>query len=151
MKEMQYSKMLKGIIDMIQTYNGTRFKIISTLYRKNSKSSSTMYIKAKWERELNTEITRDEWLSICETQHTTTSSRTWREFGWKNLTCYFITPAIKGKQSGSQQSCWRMCGNREANHSHIFWECNKLDLFWENICVTIKDILGYSIPENQGM
>lgn len=74
---------------------------------------STTYIKAKWERELNIEITTKDWFNVCETQHTTTNSRLWREFGWKNLTQYFITPGIKSKQTGTQQVCWPMCGNRE--------------------------------------
>lgn len=36
---------------------------------------------------------------------------------------------------------------RETNHVHVFWECHKLNSFWENVHATIKDILGYTIPK----
>ena len=83
---------------------------------------------------------------MCETPHTTTNSRMWREFGWKNLTRFLITPKIKSRLSATEQSCWRACGSKEANHAHIFWMCPRLRSFWDDIGATIKDILGYEIP-----
>ena len=87
----------------VRTYNQIRFKETSVIYKRlrESKALSTTYIKNKWEKELDTEITTEEWLNICETQQTTTNSRAWREFGWKNVTRYFITPKISSRQSGS--------------------------------------------------
>lgn len=148
-KEIQTVKTSNGVLDvMTRTYSGTKFKAVSVLYRnlRDSEAASTLYIKEKWERELNINITLEEWHEMCETQHTATNSRTWREFGWKNLTCYFITPKLKSKETGSQHICWRLCGEREANHTHIFWKCHKLNLFWESVHNIMKDILGYVIP-----
>lgn len=34
----------------------------------------------------------------------------------------------------------------EADHSHIFWNCTKIRLYWENVNAVIKNILGYEIP-----
>lgn len=114
---------------------------------RDSEDFSTLYIKEKWENELKTNITVEEWQSMCEVQHTTTNSRIWREFGWKNLTRFFITRKLKSKQTRSQHSCWRLCGEREANHIQIFWGCQKLNPFWENVHDIIKNILGYEIPK----
>lgn len=143
-------KTLNGVLDvMTRAYSGTKLKAISVLYRslRDSEAASTLYIKEKWEKELNININLEEWHDMCETQHTTTNSRTWREFGWKNLTRYFITPKLKSKQTGFQHTCWRLCREREANHAHIFWECHKLNMFWESEHNIMKDILGYVIPK----
>lgn len=31
--------------------------------------------------------------------------------------------------------------------TNIVWECSKLQSFWENVHIIIKDILGYEIAE----
>lgn len=85
---------------------------------------------------------------MCETQTTMTNSRCWREFGWKHLTRFFITPKIKSKQTQDSLPCWRRCGNMEAHHMHMFWECLKLHNFWKNVTLVIGDILGYQLPHN---
>ena len=58
---------------MTRTYSGTKLKAISVLYRRlrDSEAASTLYIKEKWERELNVNISLEEWHVMCETQHTT--------------------------------------------------------------------------------
>ena len=81
-------------------------------------------------------------------QHSSTSSKEWRIFGWKTLIRFFITPLIKSKFSQSQEQCWRQCGNMNAHHSHIFWLCPKIQTFWGNVCTTVAKILGYTIPNN---
>jgi len=119
-------------------------KIISKIYQGLQKQhgTNTGYIKAKWEKELNTEIS-EEWRSMwC------TSSKRWRIFGWKNLIRFFITPLVKSKFSQSQEQCWRQCGNMNADHSHIFWLCPKIQTFWGHVCTTMAKILGYLIPNN---
>ena len=84
---------------------------------------------------------------MCGVQHATTNSGTWREFGWKNLMRYFITPKIKSKQGDNQGTCWRYCGTNEAHHSHVFWECGMLQPYWAAIHENISKILGYGIPK----
>ena len=85
---------------------------------------------------------------MCQIQHSTTNSLTWREFCWKNLTRFFITPKIKSSQTSTPQQCWRLCGSFEANHAHIFWNCQKLNKYWKEVGTTLAKILGYEIPNN---
>lgn len=47
---------------------------------------STVYVKAKWERELGEEITEKMWYDIWKEHKNTTQSLKWREFIWKNHT-----------------------------------------------------------------
>ena len=140
--------------DVIEVLTGafkkTPSKIVSKLYKGLLKQQgrNTVYIKVKCEREFNVELSENDWQSMFKTQHTSTSSRTWREFGWKNLTRFFITPKIKNKQLGQQQYCWRNCGQLNANHSHIFWSCVQIQSFWEGVLRTMGEIFGYNIPND---
>lgn len=40
-------------------------------------------------------ISDEEWTTIWKFQWKCTSSQTWRQFGWKNVIEYFITPSQK--------------------------------------------------------
>ena len=138
-----------GIIQLIiQTYNSSTKSIISKLYQgiANGRGTSTSYIKERWEKELHDTITSQQWENICENVFSTTCSAYWREFSWKNLVRYFITPKLKMHITSSNHPCWRDCGVIGANHYHIFWDCLKLKRFWEEIWEIMKQILGIQIP-----
>ena len=108
---------------LIGAYKQTPSKIVSKLYSVDGRN--TMYIKAKWEKEFCIVLSESDWHSTIKTQHTSTSSKRWREFGWKNLIRFFITPKIKNKQLGEQQQCWRQCGNPGAHIYHLRKICQK--------------------------
>ena len=42
----------------------------------------------------------------------------------------------------------RLCGSVEADHSHIFWNCTKINIYWENVNAVVKNILGFVIPNS---
>lgn len=107
----------------------------------------TKYIKMKWEKELKVEISDEEWHKMWMVHHSSTNSRIWREFAWKNLIRFFITPKMKSRQMHSRQKCWRGCGSFNVDHSHIFWNCQKIIVFWEMICRELQQILGYRVPK----
>lgn len=121
-------------------------KLVSKLYEciQNSKTHSSIYIKQKWEKESNQQITEEDWTDMCVTHAKTTNSRAWREFGWKNLMRFFITPRLSALRTGVESlgSCWRQCGTSMANHFHVFWACPKIQTFWSEIATEIKKIIG---------
>lgn len=82
---------------------------------------------------------------MCSTQHSSTSSKRWRVFGLINV---LITPQVRSKLSQSPEQCWRRCGNMNTNHSHIFWLCPNIQIFWENVCLTMTEMLEYKFPSN---
>uniref|UniRef100_A0A8C7WYM9 Reverse transcriptase domain-containing protein n=1 Tax=Oryzias sinensis TaxID=183150 RepID=A0A8C7WYM9_9TELE len=133
---------------ILDAYKNSKTRVISSFYcsfTENRKSSS-FYIKSKWESELNQKITEEDWFKMCLTQCSSTSSQIWKEFAWKNLTRYFITPQIKSRQLKNLQACWRQCGSQEGNHTHIFWSCPKLLSFWNDVTTVIKNVIGYHLP-----
>ncbi len=72
-------------------------RIVSCIYKclLNLKTHSTSYIKTKWEKEGGIIITEEEWITMWRYQWKCSKSQKWREFGWKSLIRYFITPAQK--------------------------------------------------------
>ena len=78
--------------------------LISRIYKElqNSKDQSSVQVRQKWEKESGLEISEEEWSDIWENQVKTTNSRAWREFSWKNIIRFFVTPKIKFMQQGSQ-------------------------------------------------
>lgn len=124
-------------------------KLISKIYTclQSFSGTSTLNVKSKWEKEAKITISENDWLNICKTQMGTSSSGYWREFSWKNIIRFFITPKIKQLQKGqtSYGKCWRECGNAQADHFHVFWDCPIIHSFWQDIMVKINSILGFEI------
>ena len=132
---------------MINAYKGKHIRAITTLYKALMiDKSTTGYIREKWETEFNIKISEDDWDNMWKRHKTTTSSRAWREFSWKNLIRFFITPKISNNYSVVKKTCWRSCGMHEANHAHIFWNCYKIKRFWEMVHQRSQEILGYEFP-----
>lgn len=111
--------------------------------------NNTLYIKEKWEAELGIEVTPDTWEGICSEAHLVTNSNTWREFKWKVISRFFRTPQIVAKMGPNHSNkCWRGCGAYIGNHTHIFWTCPKLRLFWREISEALGEVFGQNIPED---
>lgn len=118
--------------------------VISRLYKslQNLETPSTKYIQDKWEREGGLTIMDNEWEDICVFQWKITKSHAWKEFRWKNVARYFITPLMKVHQSNGNSQCWRNCGCQAAGHYHVFWECPNIQNYWKDI----QDIFNIHIP-----
>lgn len=134
----------------IDAYKGkSHKKKLSRLYKylETNKKTSTLYIKNSWEKEADITLSEDEWLNICQTNSTTTSSGHWREFSWKNIVRFFITPKRTFFQTGRADSghCWRRCNNVMADHFHIFWGCPLIQSYWTMLTKEIGAILGFEI------
>uniref|UniRef100_A0A3B5R1I6 Reverse transcriptase domain-containing protein n=1 Tax=Xiphophorus maculatus TaxID=8083 RepID=A0A3B5R1I6_XIPMA len=121
-------------------------KTISRLYDAilRCKKDSTVYIKVKWEKEASLTISEDDWGHICKIPWTTTRSKVWREFCWKNIIRFFITPKQKRYQ-GRGFTCWR-CGRDDANHFHIFWDCQTIQQYWSQIHNHLQNIFTANFP-----
>lgn len=76
------------------------------------------------------------WRHVAECQSSSTNSRTWRDFCWKNLICFFISPKQKSKQT--QLCCWRGCGEIVVDHAHVFCSCPSIQTFWKEVATTIS-------------
>lgn len=132
-----------------KAYNSdTGSRIISCLYKGllNLKTHSTSYIKTKWEKEGGITISEKECTTIWRYQWKCTSSQEWRKFAWKNLITHLITPSHKFHNNNNLPICWRNCGNQNANHYHIFWDCPAIKYYWSGIYNALQDIFKCDMP-----
>lgn len=122
--------------------------IISKSYKglMTKKSHTAVYVKEKWERDGNLSISNEDWLDVCKFQWKCTNSHIWREFAWKCVIRFFITPKQKARFAGGDATCWRRCGAQEANHWHIFWECPVIRPFWADFHQILEIILNTDLP-----
>lgn len=60
---------------------------------------------------------------------------------------FFITPKMKKGRSPVQQLCWRLCGEQNVGHTHVFWDCTKITRYWNDVWKEMGKILGYELPK----
>ena len=110
------------------------------------KAHSTEYVKTMWEKEGGMNISEEEWTAIWKLQWKCTNSQRWKEYGWKTVIRYFITPCQKTHYDGKPPNCWRKCGEQRANHFHILWNCPIIRQYWRDIHVSLQDIFKCVFP-----
>ena len=138
-----------GILEVFKGANNSSIckKVVSRLYHglRQASPDNTLYIKEKWEKEGGLPISEEDWECLCRLQWGTTCSNTWREYSWKNLSRFFITPVQQRTQIPST-ACWRACGANEANHFHVFWDCPVLTSYWQEIHSHLEATFKVIIP-----
>lgn len=125
-------------------------KMVSSLYKslQSCMLGGPPGLKERWELEMNVTIEDREWELACENNHKLTSSPMWKEFSWKVNVRYFRTPYIISKYDKAKTNlCWRQCG-QIGDHTHIFWDCPKIKIFWEGVREEISNILQIFIEQN---
>ena len=146
---MEGTQITNAVINvMLSAYkpNSKCTKVISRFHESlmECQGNSTLYVKSKWEDELQEEITTEEWFDMCILQHTSTSSQQRRVFNWKNLVRFCITPKILSKRLSTPQPCWRQCGSLNAHHTHLFGVVKNLNHFgklYTWYCLRCLDII----------
>ena len=141
--ESEFFRILKSALVSIPS------KSISKLYNAQFLigNENTLYIKEKWEKEAGIKMSEETWGEICSFQWSSTNSTEWREHCWKNVVRFFKTPHLE-KYSTKNSMCWRQCGSRAANHSHIFWGCPKLSSYWKGVHKTLCTVFKIQLPMN---
>ena len=113
------------------------------IFQENS-SEDLDYIKDKWDKELRTTIQGNEWNRSFKDIFNYIRSPFWQEYAWKINIRYFQTPLSISKYT-SDSSCWRECGEKEADHTHIFLTCPKIQSFWTQILKIIEQIFKRNV------
>lgn len=145
-------KHLHPLVVFLANYsNRTPTNIMSKLYKiLSNQDEKITNIRLKWEEELLLKITDEDWMEICSNVHKTTGSLFWREFAWKILIQFFLTPKSMEKYKGNSK-CWRNCGENEADYLHIFYTCKVIQIFWKEAIEIIEDLFQKKLelkPEN---
>lgn len=91
-------------------------------------------------------ISKEEWTEMWKLFWKCTHSQKWKEYAWKTIIRYFITPCQKAHFDGASPECWRKCGNQRANHFHILWHCPVIRQYWTDIHNALQDIFKCILP-----
>ncbi len=111
-------------------------------------TSDSLYMKTKWEAQLQQDISHEEWISACTEAHKVTNSTSWREYKWKVISRFFKTPLLTAKAGTIPTSeCWRKCGKQTGNHTRIIWTYPKLTQSGE-VFKDINKIFEMEIPQD---
>ena len=137
----------KVTVTLCNAYRHNTGRVISALHQGlvKNRGTSTLYIRDRWIKESKIPLSEEDWFNICDVQLTATSPKMWKEFCWRNVISFLITPKTKSKFSYTEQTCWRWCGEQNTDHTHVFWECTKMRNYWNDKWVELKKILGYEL------
>lgn len=88
---------------------------------------------AKWERDLQTTFTTQQKEHIPLFAHKSSLCSKYQEISYKFTTRWYRTPSVLAKIFPNQSDrCWR-CEQQAGTILHIFWECPKLQTFWQPV------------------
>lgn len=79
------------------------------------------------------------------TKWRTTKSHVWKEFCWKSVSHFFITPCQSAHFSQENAECWRKCGCQEAHHYHVFWDCLVIQKYWSEVNKALQIVFDVPI------
>ena len=123
-------------------------KQVSHMYNKLSLdvSDNTLHIKQQLELELNAIIEDDSWENICSRCHRGVGSQIYKEFDWKVKTRFFRTQITTfASKNNPSNKCWINCG-MVGDHTHIFWDCLKIQIFWKKAKKNWKKSWKWTFP-----
>ena len=103
-------------------------------------------IKEQWGNELSIDIPDEEWRESLKENFQISQSKHWKEYAWKVSQRYFITPDRCKSNKTEGTSCWRGCGEKKANQTHIFFPCSVIQVYWQNVMRDMKYIFDTTVP-----
>uniref|UniRef100_A0A803J808 Reverse transcriptase domain-containing protein n=1 Tax=Xenopus tropicalis TaxID=8364 RepID=A0A803J808_XENTR len=120
---------------------------ISILYQLLTASKTTMLPKftRRWEGELQTHLTGDQWGNCFYLTHKFSIACKAQETNYKIISRWYKCPEILHKIYPTvTNQCWR-CGIDIGTPFHIWWKCLVLIPFWEQIFKVINSCTGLDL------
>lgn len=108
-------------------------------------TESPPFIK-KCEAELGACGEGDEIRCILVVTHGTAVDTKTRKSNYKCLTRWYMTPVRVSKFTPERSpNCWRGCAS-PGTMAHLWWECPKIKIFWQEVTRLIEEITRKAIP-----
>lgn len=109
--------------------------MISNIHSMLFASISLKDVKAcqAWERELQIDLSEDNWECIFTIAHKGSLNVTTQENNYKTLSRWYRTPALLNKfNPDTSDKCWRS-SNETGTLLHIWWSCPLRQTFWTQV------------------
>lgn len=140
-------KKSKFNIEIIEGKNKTLSKLYDILLEWHTKDEEVKEAMIKWAIDFGYNIEFEKWLKLWNRDIKFTACTSLRENVWKMLYRWYLTPAKLAKIYRSEnKTCWK-CGEVEGDLYHMWWQCNKVKVFWEAIYNELKKVFKYTFPK----
>lgn len=125
----------------------SRTLYLSCMLLEQGPKGKPIYIR-EWERDLQHEFTELQLDRLYRLTHSSSVDMKMRENGFKVMTKWYRVPTKLAKiYPTSSDACWRDCGHRGL-FLHIWWDCPKLQPYWQDIRTQINLILNIDLPDS---
>lgn len=109
-----------------------------------SPESSNSRLNA-WKTDLQEDLTLEQWSTACKAAQTQTGNTRLKLLQYKWLMRVYITPEkLNTFNANIPDTCTR-CGEEKGTLFHCLWLCPRIKEFWEEVRVTVQNILLISL------
>ena len=122
-------------------------KLISKLYKLIKTDNSLHIPHEKWNEDLHTSLTHENWTEICKNIYTMTPNTNLQLIQYKIIHRTHITQYKKHKMGlADTDTCSQCTMGVTDTYLHALWECTPIQAFWKKVTQTLTDVLSCRIP-----
>lgn len=126
-------------------YDKGRISLLYNMLVEGSPESSSSRLGA-WSKDLNEEITPDEWSEICQDAQVQTVNTRLKLLQYNWLMRVYITPVLSNKFNENIPDTCPKCKVCKGTYFHCIWECEEISKFWKEVHNMIGKIINVSLP-----
>ncbi len=99
-------------------------------------------LRVIWEKDLGSSFSNEEWLSVCSNIFPKSASISVCEQNYKFIHWTYLTPVrLHRIFPNCSQLCFK-CKVDNGTVMHVFWDCDKIKMYWKEIHKIIQIIIG---------
>uniref|UniRef100_A0A670I8A5 Reverse transcriptase domain-containing protein n=1 Tax=Podarcis muralis TaxID=64176 RepID=A0A670I8A5_PODMU len=142
-------KKSKFQIEIIESKSKLLSKMYNILLEYDTKDVEIKEVTVKWARDLGHNIEHEKWLKLWNEGIKFTASAAIRENLEKMIYRWYLTPEkLNRMYKTGNKACWK-CKTNEGNFIHMWWTCEGIKKFWNQIYDELKKYLDSHFPKNQ--
>jgi len=105
----------------------------------------------KWNEDMNIVLDEDEWLTLLNDSYKCTNSIQLRSFIYKFAMRDLYPKSRLYKMKIAENTVCIRCNHPNENIMHMFWECPKVKLLWDELNIWLSRVLGINLLTNAPM
>lgn len=109
-----------------------------------SSESSNSRLNA-WKADLQEDLTLEQWSTACKAAQTRTGNTRLKLLQYNWLMRVYITPEKLSKMNTNIPDICTRCGEEKGTLFHCLWLCPRIKEFWEEVRVTVQNILSINL------
>ncbi len=113
-------------------------------------SDDVIHITQKWERDLATDYTKDDWLRAIKIISSTFTCNRLRETQYKIFHRLHLTPYVFNKMNQQTSALCKKCQKEVGTYYHYLWHCKLIKRFWGTISQELSGIFQVAIKRDPG-